>query len=361
MDQHSRARLRWLAQHSENYRAFADSDWLKATTKLVNRRNLASRSLHDQLALLIFSYRDDPVKAYHEAQLALEQSAFLSDKDFDPLPSITLPVPFIKPRDSLTADRVEYSNFAFDKRRLPLLIGNQFTIVVGGSPNSGKSTFTASLGLAMQHIVTEAVRDGVLGPGDIKIGLCDLDLASPTLEYILGGMEVPRGKKRQWNASLLQKALEDLRLMQASNTIVIGDLPGGAPPHGTPNYVTLELAKAANFSIQVDRTYPEESQPWHQFLLGAHLPHRIIRTHSRMEERRVSGALEYKSRARDGKKEFIKGQIVDLKRAPRPKDPFVELAAHALLFDFLPQEVYMRHKVAWDILNALGLGQTPKN
>ncbi len=68
-------------------------------------------------------------------------------------------------------------------------------IIIGGPPNSGKSTLAKSLAIALRSLGVDAYAE-------------DLDLASPTLEFIRGekGWKQRQGTKKEWTPELAEKA-----------------------------------------------------------------------------------------------------------------------------------------------------------
>ena len=88
-------------------------------------------------------------------------------------------------------------------------------ILIGGPPNSGKSTLAESLARALRAIGVDAYAE-------------DLDLASPTLEFIKGkkGWEQRLGEKREWSMELAKEAASILLSASEKHEVVIGDALG---------------------------------------------------------------------------------------------------------------------------------------
>lgn len=90
-------------------------------------------------------------------------------------------------------------------------------IIVGGPPDSGKSTFSQRLSIALsdQGVLAESV---------------DLDKWSPTLDFIKGDMTKEEREKQKRTGITkidMQNAAKRFRNVSKKYDIVIGDLPGG--------------------------------------------------------------------------------------------------------------------------------------
>ena len=162
-------------------------------------------------------------------------------------------------------------------------------MIVGGPPNSGKSTFSESLVRALQDqgVSAEAV---------------DLDPWSPTLGFIRG--EISKSERDRLKRSKI--STEDIkdavtRLSQASrdNDFVIGDAPGGISDEIRPIY---RLATHAMILCREDKQ--AEIDKWKMFFSTMNL--RIVATIMT----RTSGVEEM--RAGD----LVEGTLVGLDRTP---------------------------------------------
>ncbi len=88
---------------------------------------------------------------------------------------------------------------------LGLRVNLPVSIIIGGPANSGKSTLAESLARALRRLGVDAFAE-------------DLDLASPTLEFIRGtkGWEQRLSSKKEWTPQLAEKAASLLRKLQLS-------------------------------------------------------------------------------------------------------------------------------------------------
>ncbi|MGH9918738.1 MAG: hypothetical protein ACRD6W_07720, partial [Nitrososphaerales archaeon] len=96
-------------------------------------------------------------------------------------------------------------------RQLPVIV------IVGGPPNSGKSTFSESLARALR-------RQGV------SAGAVDLDPWSPTLAFIRGEIskeERDSLKRKDIGPNEIRDAVRRLKEAAKSHDLVVGDAPGG--------------------------------------------------------------------------------------------------------------------------------------
>lgn len=246
-------------------------------------------------------------------------------------------------------DVVEYKDFAFDLSRLRLIPGTSWQVVIGGSPNSGKSTFTASLCRAMNNVVLEAKQRGVLGVECVNVGLCDLDLVSPTSKYLLWGKKPERFTvKETWTDKLAHLAAAKLRTTRRDANVVVADLPG------VPDELSQIIAEGADFSIILDRDFKDSIVEWMQNVMSLHSPAKaprlIAMLHTRLgEAQRVSGLRQFNSRLRGKKEDLTTGRVVDLKRELVPEDPVIKFIAYYLLCDVIPgarmSNLDYRHKL----------------
>lgn len=321
-----------LAGHAEHYRRPGRPWW--DTQHIPEGPNIFHRSFFNLLRYVLLS-RGFQAEAYRLGQEVLSRLVTKPGMDFSNLLPIDLVMPVIKSRVG-DPDRRETAKFQFDRSRALLLTDRayQFTVVIGGSPNSGKSTFAASLYAEMRQLIENCERDGILPNRQLTVGLCDLDLSSPTSCFIAQGKKVGRGEKQFWDNQLVDRAVKSLKGKQQKHRVVIADLPGGVPDH-----ITSRLSQEANFSILIDHQLLKQNS-WREFLLGAHFPIHIMGIHTRFgEPDRLSAIRVYESRTLGDKLNFLRGRVVDLDRQLKLGDPVIQLAAHVLLFDYLPESV----------------------
>lgn len=162
-------------------------------------------------------------------------------------------------------------------------------LVVGGPPNSGKSTFAESLVRALQNqgVLAEAV---------------DLDSWSPTLSLIKGEIskeERDAMKRKSISPGDIQEAADRLRKARKNYDIVVGDAPGGISPDVKPIY------RAATHAIILCRDDKrEEIDEWKMFFSTLEL--RIIAV--------IISKASGEETIRGG--DLIEGTLVGLDRKP---------------------------------------------
>lgn len=246
-------------------------------------------------------------------------------------------------------DLIDYKDFVFDLSLLRLIPGTSWIIVIGGSANSGKSTFTASLCRAMNNVVAEAKQRGVFGVEHVNVGLCDLDLVSPTSSYLLWGKKPERpAEKTPWTDKLAHLAAAKLRTTRRNANVVVADLPG------VPDMFSQIIAENADFSIILDRDFKDSIVEWMQNVMSVHAlaktPRLVAMLHTRFgEQGRVSGLRQFSSKLRGKKEDLTTGRVVDLRRELVPDDPIIKFIAYYMLCDVIPgaRMAYMdyRHRL----------------
>ncbi len=381
---HQKGNLRRLALFIEAYRPFPAKEWWKAGEIQQDTKKIARKSLHQYLATILLAGIGDPFYAYKTCLKALDRLVAQKGSRFSPLAlaksyrlsqqairlarenlrqkpplatgeadicPITLTVPFLKSA-YYEPDRIEYGQVQFDYGRLRLLKDQHWAIAVGGSPQSGKSTLSVSLCQAMEHLVGDCVERGIIDKGQVRIGLCDLDVWAPTASYLASGQEVQRADRAERQAhalSLMVGSNKDFRARKKHDNVIVADLPGGKP-----DIWTQFLANPCDFSVIVDKDWQQSAKGWQDFLLGFYLPRPVVGIHTRFgEEGRQSGIRFYQHRSHSGN--FVQGRVVNLARQPVPDDPVVNFVAHVLLFDYLPQMVTGKEVYRYQLAQSLGL------
>jgi hypothetical protein len=136
------------------------------------------------------------------------------------------------------------------------LIALPVRIIIGGPPNSGKSTLAESLARGLRFLGVDAYAE-------------DLDLASPTLEFIRGskGWEQRRGAKKEWTPGLAEKAAALFEEASFKHAVVIGDAPGKITGE------SKVIAQKADYAIILCREdCVNEVQNWRRFFAKLGLP-----------------------------------------------------------------------------------------
>jgi hypothetical protein len=137
-----------------------------------------------------------------------------------------------------------------------LVITLPIRIIIGGPPNSGKSTLAESLARALRALGVDAYAE-------------DLDLASPTLEFIRGskGWEQRRGAKKEWTPELAEKAAVLFEDASSKHAVVIGDAPGKMTT------VSTTIAQKAHYAIILCREdCLNEINDWRHFFTKLDIP-----------------------------------------------------------------------------------------
>jgi hypothetical protein len=171
-------------------------------------------------------------------------------------------------------------------------------IIIGGPPNSGKSTLSESLAMALRVLGVNAYAE-------------DLDLASPTLEFIKGekGWEQRQGTKKEWTPELAKKAAAIFEEASTKHVVVIGDSPGRITNE------TKTIAKKTNYAIILCRNDCRgEIKNWRKFFKELYIPVVCIAV-SRLTG---IGNVEEKS--------VIKATLIGLNRKPKTDEIITSLA-----------------------------------
>lgn len=323
----------------EHYRAYPESRWYEGRDHILDPVNKGTKTqlrLHDYMVALTDANFEDPLVCFQKGIEALQR--FENNPiGLTVLNPVTFVAPILKNPAEEPIDIVDFGEFEFDRARAVYLPKTNFRIVTGGAQNSGKSTFTASLGANMQQLVNLCVREGILGEGEIRVKVFDLDFIAPTVHNvvsggIIGAKEPYRNPQETWDRGKAERVRKEFVNLSQSVNIALGDLPGGRPDH-----ITDTLASAADFSILVTRSVGEEAKDWREFLTGLSSHSNLVRAHTRFgEPDRQSGLRDYESTSKGERRDLLYGRVVNLDRKVKTDDPFIGLAAHVLLFDYLP-------------------------
>jgi hypothetical protein len=243
-----------------------------------------------------------------------------------------LEVPVLKSK-GLDTDRFANAKFAFNRMRALLLSQVHIAVFVGGSHNSGKSTTAFRLYEAIQKLIYQAIENGPLEYGDVKVGLCDLDVVSRTSYYLAQRRAPLRGPKRGFTEDRTEDALLELDRALATYNIVIVDGPGKRPDQRL-----RRLAQRCHYSILVDRMGSEDRPNWQRFARGDDVPQHLIDISTIMGADRSSGLIRYDSTQRGRVNDFMWARLANLKR-DITEDPVIDLIAHVLLYDYLPTRI----------------------
>jgi len=123
-------------------------------------------------------------------------------------------------------------------------------IVIGGPPNSGKSTFSESLVRALQDQGTDAES-------------IDLDLWSPTLDYLQGRItkeQRDEQKRKLITAKEAKEAYTRFKDASKEHDVIVGDAPGGISEE------SKQICKAATHGIIVCRDdNTDQIRVWRDF------------------------------------------------------------------------------------------------
>jgi len=172
-------------------------------------------------------------------------------------------------------------------------------IVIGGPPNSGKSTLAESLASGLRQLGVDAYAE-------------DLDLASPTLEFIRGakGWGQRVGAKQEWTPELADEAAKKFEDASKKHAVVIGDAPGKITGESE------KIASKANYALILCREDRKEGiERWQEFFqrLGISVVGIFIS--------KLAGAGNVE------KKDVIRATVIGLNRTLKTDEVVLSLAA----------------------------------
>ncbi len=166
----------------------------------------------------------------------------------------------------------------------------RIVIVIGGPANSGKSTFAVSLVRALQDHGVDAETE-------------DLDLWSPTIEFIRGKITQEQRDKLKKKAITTQQAKESKRILKRASRnhqVVVADAPGVISDE-----LRIIFAGATHGVIVCREDMPGEVEAWTKFFDELKI-HVIAVVTSRLEGEEDVGSND-----------IIKAVLVKLERKPR--------------------------------------------
>lgn len=148
-------------------------------------------------------------------------------------------------------------------------------IVVGGPPNSGKSTFSECIARALQDL-------------DIDAESIELDVFAETLDYIKGKIskeERERKKREPVTKEKIEKAVKRFKDASNEHDIVIGDAPGGISKE------SKLLCRMATHGIIICREdKSSEIEDWILFFKELNIPVIVIITSKLVGEESVTSS-----------------------------------------------------------------------
>jgi CRISPR-associated protein Csx3 len=133
----------------------------------------------------------------------------------------------------------------------------EIRIIIGGPPNSGKSTLVSSLKRALWEI-------------GVKVNSAELDLWAPTLEFLEGKISKQERDSRKQKKVTKEEAEEaSKRLVEASQdgSIAIGDCPGKMSEE-----LKIIVKNATHAMILCRADQIREIESWRKFLSEAGVP-----------------------------------------------------------------------------------------
>ncbi len=181
---------------------------------------------------------------------------------------------------------------------LGLRVNLPVSIIIGGPANSGKSTLAESLARALRRLGVDAFAE-------------DLDLASPTLEFIRGtkGWEQRLSSKKEWTPQLAEKAASLFEKASAKHAVVIGEAPGKITD------ISKRIAQKADYAIILCRDdHRGEMANWQGFFDQLGVPVICVA----VSKLTGTGSIE--------PGEVIRATLTGLNRTPKTDETIVNLA-----------------------------------
>jgi len=216
-----------------------------------------------------------------------------------------------------------------DEGRIYSLQDKHIGVVIGGPPQSGKSTLAVSLVTEMNNYIRSLKTRRGFADLDVSVGLCTLDAATPTSKAIAEGWarkdpEKLASMKQPWTQRLARQAQDRFLYAREKCNIVIGDLPGRVTP------ITELLVSSADASIIISKDWEVVKEEWLPLMHRAGVP--LI---SKVRRRETGDGYESLVTSwRPG--ERFSGRVASLNRAQVSSDLFLQWLVLFLLFDIFP-------------------------
>ncbi len=242
----------------------------------------------------------------------------------------SLPVFQKKKAGSKTEDDVTGSfDVTLKEGRIYSLVDKNIRLIIGGPPDSGKSTFCASLVAEMRNCICSIQSRSSFSDLKLNVEQVTLDLSGRTTDAIAEGWaaEDPIRLKRMrqpWTMRLARKGVEKLLESRAQGNITISDLPGKV------DEITRLLAAPADACILLSKDWNLLKDEWAPMMNNLGVP--VV---SKIRSRQVGeGLSSLVTLYQPGQR--LNGRVVALNRVQKSWDPFIRWLAIFLLFDILP-------------------------
>lgn len=218
-------------------------------------------------------------------------------------------------------------------------------IVVGGPPNSGKSTLTMSLTAEVQNIIKSLKTRGGWEGFNLSADSKDLDLATQTVAAIKSGegkdSEAHKARKQPWTSKLALEAFDYFRVEKGICNIIFADLPGKYTD------ITELLSAQADAAIFVTSNWAEKVT-WSGGFGSLGIPI-VCEARSHLAEAGLYSVIT----TYNPKDTIIAGRVVGLERVTHSWDRFVSWLAEFLLFELLPKLVLDRREKLKKLIHQL--------